>query len=195
MKGTEKIIAHIKADAKAQTDAILAQAEQQCAEIRQAYEAKAREAYTEKIRVGVKENQDKLDSIDRLARMEGKKALLAVKQEMVSKSFDKACEMLVNLPEKQYVELLSKLAAQASVTGSEEVVLNERDKAAVGAAVIEAANSKLGGGKLSLSELTGSFAGGLILRRGSIEANCTVEQLVEPCRSDMSAQLAAVLFA
>ena len=37
MKGTEKIIAHIQADAKAQADAILAQAEQQCASIREDY--------------------------------------------------------------------------------------------------------------------------------------------------------------
>ena len=44
MKGTEKIIAHIQADAKAQADAILAQAEQQCAEIRRDYEIKAKDA-------------------------------------------------------------------------------------------------------------------------------------------------------
>ena len=124
MKGTEKIIAHIQADAKAQADAILAQAEQQCAEIRQNYEIKARDAYGEKIRVGVKANQDKLDSIDRLARMEGRKSVLALKQEMVSASFDRACEMLVSLPGDKYVELLAKLAAQASVSGDEELVLN-----------------------------------------------------------------------
>ena len=38
MKGTEKIIAHIQADAKAQADAILAQAEQQCAGIREDFD-------------------------------------------------------------------------------------------------------------------------------------------------------------
>ena len=54
MRGTDKIIAHIQADAKAQADAILAQAEQQCAGIRETYEAKAKEAYAEKIRAGVK---------------------------------------------------------------------------------------------------------------------------------------------
>ena len=47
MKGTEKIIAHILADAKEQADAILAQAEQQCADIKAEYDAKAKEAYTE----------------------------------------------------------------------------------------------------------------------------------------------------
>ena len=194
MKGTEKIIAHIQADAKAQADAILAQAEQQCAEIRQNYEIKARDAYGEKIRVGVKANQDKLDSIDRLARMEGRKSVLALKQEMVSASFDRACVMLVSLPGDKYVELLAKLAAQASVSGDEELVLNERDRAGIGEAVVKAANEKLGGGKLTLAGETGDFKGGLILRRGSIEANCTVELLVELCRGEMSAQLAKVLF-
>ena len=62
------------------------------------------------------------------------------------------------------------------------------------AAVVKAANALLPGGKLTLSDDTGDFRGGLILRRGSIEANCTVELLVELCRGDMSAQLAGVLF-
>ena len=48
---------------------------------------------------------------------------------------------------------------------------------------------------LTLSGQTGDFEGGLILRRGSIEANCTVELLVELRRADMSAELAGVLFA
>ena len=78
MKGTEKIIAHIKGDAQAQVDAILAQAERQCAAIREDYDAKAREAYGEKIRKGVKECQDKLDSVDRIGQMEMRKAVLSL---------------------------------------------------------------------------------------------------------------------
>ena len=194
MKGTEKIIAHIQADADAQADAILAQAEHLCAGIRQKYEDKAREVYAEKIRAGVKANQDRLESMERLAKMEGRKAVLALKQDMVSQSFDMATEKLVSLPEEQYVALLAKLAAGASVTGDEEVVLNARDREKVGPAGVKAANEKLGGGKLTLSDRCGDFKGGLILRRGSIEANCTVELLVDLCRGDLSAQLARVLF-
>ena len=67
MKGTEKIIAHIQADAKAQADAILAQAEQQCASIRAEYEQKAKDSYTARVRSGVSECQDRMDSIDRIA--------------------------------------------------------------------------------------------------------------------------------
>jgi len=194
MKGTEKIIAHIQADAKAQADAILAQAEAKCAEIRAGYEQQAKEAYAERIRAGVKTNQDRLDSMDRLAKMEGRKAILALKQEMVSESFDLAVDKLVSLPEAQYAAFLAKLAASASVTGDEEIVLNARDRKAVGAKVVEAANAKLGGGKLTLSKQTGDFKGGLILRRGNIEANCTAELLVNLRRDDMAAELAGVLF-
>lgn len=194
MKGTEKIIAHIQADAKAQADAILAQAEQQCASIRGDYEKKASAAYGDKIRAGVKECQDRVDSMERIAQMEAKKGVLALKQEMVSASFDKAQDMIIGLPKEQYAAFLAKLAAQAAVTGEEEVLLNGRDRDTVGPAAVKAANEKLGAGKLTLAADAGNFAGGLILRRGNIEVNCTVELLVELCRADMSAQLAGVLF-
>ena len=194
MKGTEKIIAHIQADAKAQTDAILAQAEDKCAEIRAAYEQQAKDAYAERIRAGVKANQDRLDSMNRLASMEGRKSLLALKQEMVAESFDLAVDKLTKLPAKEYTAFLAKLAAKASVTGDEEIVLNAHDRKAYGSEVVEAANKALGNGKLTLSEKTGDFKGGLILRRGNIEANCTAELLVDLCRDDMAAELAGVLF-
>lgn len=198
MKGTEKIIAHIRADAEAQAAAIIAQAEQQCAAIREDYESKAKDSYGAKIRAGVKSCEDRVDSMDRIAQMEARKGILALKQEMVSASFDKACEMIVALPQAQYIELLAKLAADAAVTGEEEIVLNARDKAVVGEAVVKAANAKLQAkgvkAGLSLSGKEGGFAGGLILHRGSIEVNCTVELLVELCRGEMSATLAGVLF-
>lgn len=195
MKGTEKIIAHIQADAKSQADAILAEAEKQCEAIRADYDKKAAQVYAEKVRTGTKACQDQVDSVQRIARMEAKKALLSVKQEMVAKSFDQAQELLTSLPEEQYVAFLAKLAARASVSGDEEIVLNERDREAVGEAVVKAANALLKGGKLSLSERTGSFAGGLILSRGNVEANCTAELLVELCRGEMSAEIADMLFA
>ena len=60
---------------------------------------------------------------------------------------------------------------------------------------MKVANALLGDGKLSLADETGDFAGGLILRRGSVEANCTVELLVELSRNELSARVAELLFA
>lgn len=195
MKGTEKIIAHIQADAQAQCDAILAAAREQCNAIAEDFAAQAEAAYGEKIRAGVKSCADEADSAARLGRMEAKKELLALKQEMISKSFEAAEKKLVSLPEEQYIELLARLAANASVTGDEEIVLNEADRARVGQAVVKAANGKLGKqGALTLSTAAGEFDGGLILRRGNIEVNCTTALLVELCRGEMSAAIAGVLF-
>ena len=195
MKGTEKIIAHIRTDAQAQADAILARAEQQCAEIRADYDKRAAALYSERIRAGVKACQDEVDSKVRIDQMEARKGTLAVKQEMVSLSFDKALEALTALPEEEYVAFLAALAAKASVTRDEEILLNERDHAAIGQKVVDAANNRLGSGRLTLCADCGDFAGGLILRRGNIEANCTAELLVDLARGDMSAEIADLLFA
>jgi len=194
MKGTEKIIAHIQADAKARADAILAQAEQQGAQLREEYEKKAAQLYSDRIRAGVKTVQDQVDSRKRIAQMEAKKDTLAVKQEMVARSFDMALEQLVKLPEERYVAFLARLAAEAAVTGEEEILLNARDRAAIGDKLVAAVNEKLKGGKLKLAEGCGDFAGGLILRRGNVEANCSAELLVELCRDKMSSEIAAMLF-
>ena len=195
MKGTEKIIAHITGDARTQAEEILRRADQQCAELRQQADQKAAQAYGERIRLGVKACEDQTDSARRITKMEARKSLLALKQEMVSQSFDKALTEITQLPREQYVAFLAKLAAQAAVTGTEQIVLNERDRKEIGADLVKAANALLKGGKLTLSDKTGDFAGGLILRRGSIEANCTLELLVELSRNELSAQVAELLFA
>lgn len=194
MKGTEKIIAHIQADAKAQVDAILAQAEQQCAGIRGDFDKKAAEIYAERVRAGVKETQDRVDGTQRIARMEGRKNMLAAKQELVSRSFQKALEQIVSLPEDRYVDFLAKLATQAAVTGDEEIILNPRDRERIGEKLVKAVNERLPKGAMKLSGDTRDIAGGLILRRGSVEANCSAELLVELSQSDLSAKVAEILF-
>lgn len=194
MKGTEKIIAHIRSDAEEQANAILAEAAEQCAAIKSGCEEQAKGTYAERIRAGVKECESRADSMKRMAQMESRKGVLALKQELVSASFDKAVEMIVALPREQYVSLLAKLASEAAVTGSEEIVLNARDREAIGADVVKAADALFKGGSFSLSDETGSFAGGLILRRGSVAANCTAELLVELQRSGMASEIAKVLF-
>ena len=198
MKGTEKIIEHIRSDAQARADAILAQAEQQCEQIRADYDRKAREFYSEKIRAGVKDCEDKNESMDRIARMEARKGMLAVKQEMVSACFDRAREKIAELPEDVYVDFLAKLACGSSVTGDEQIVLNAEDRARLGEKAVAEANAllKMAGKKagLTLADECGDFSGGLVLRRGNIEDNCTVELLIDLCRSEMSSKVAEVLF-
>ena len=192
MKGTEKIIAHIEADAKAQADALIAEAQKQCAAIQAKYEEQASRLYADRIRDGVEACQDQEDGALRISRMEARKSVLSVKQEMVDKSFALAAEKIISLPEEQYIAFLARLAKNASVTGDEEVILNARDRASIGEKLLKAVNAD--GAHMTLSNETRDITGGLILRRGSIEANCSVELLVELCRGELSSQLADILF-
>lgn len=192
MKGTEKIIAHIEADAQAQADAVLGEARQRCEAIKARFDEKASRLYSDRIREGVKACQDQEDSALRISRMEARKSVLSVKQEMVEKSFDLAVQQIVALPDKKYTAFLADLVKKAGPAGDEEIILNAADRDRVGEALIKAVNAD--GAKMKLSDETRDIKGGLILRRGSIETNCSVELLVELCRGELSAKLADVLF-
>ena len=92
------------------------------------------------------------------------------------------------------MDFLAKLATQAAVTGDEEIILNPRDRERIGEKLVKAVNERLPKGAMKLSGDTRDIAGGLILRRGSVEANCSAELLVELSQSDLSAKVAEILF-
>jgi len=198
MKGIEKITAHIEADANAEAQAILDEATQKAKAIEADYKQKAQDEYWSLIKSGTEDCQDRVQRMGRLASMESQKSILATKQEMVAKAFDKAEEKIVNLPQDKYVEFLAKLASKSASSGEEEIILNERDKNACGEAVAKAANALLADkgikGNLKVSGETAEISGGLILRSGGIDVNCTVDTLIEICRGEMASQLAEVMF-
>ncbi|MBR0160435.1 MAG: hypothetical protein IJQ02_03950 [Oscillospiraceae bacterium] len=192
MKGTEKIIAHIEAEAKEAAEAIIKSAEEKCGRITAQYEEKAAGIYSEKIREGVQACQDREDGALRIARMEARKKVLAVKQEMVEKSFEDAKQSLLSLPEEDYLALLSRLVRDAAGTEGEEIILNRHDHEALGEKLLKIVNEN--GARFTLADDCGDFSGGLILRRGNIETNCSIELLVDLCRGELSSKLAEVLF-
>lgn len=198
MNGIEKITARIRADAEAECAAIRAESEARCAEIRAENERLAQEQYWKLVREGVKDTEQRVQRMGRTARLEARKGVLTMKQESVSKAFDRAKEKIAELPEKDYVAFLAREAAEAAVTGQEEVILSKKDGAAVGAKVVKAANELLAkkgaDGVLTLSDDTREMTGGLILKQGDIEVNCTVDTLLELSRGELAARVAEVLF-
>ncbi len=198
MNGIEKITARIRADAEAECAAIRAESEARCAEIRAENERLAQEQYWKLVREGVKDTEQRVQRMGRTARLEARKGVLTMKQESVSKAFDRAKEKIAELPEKDYVAFLAREAAEAAVTGQEEVILSKKDRAAIGAKVVKAANELLAKkdvtGVLTLSDETREMTGGLILKQGDIEVNCTVDTLLELSRGELAARVAEVLF-
>ena len=192
MKGIEKIIAHIEGDADKQTESILAAAKKRCDKILADYEEKASDLYSSKIREGVKSCQDKEDGALRISRMEARKSVLAVKQDMVAKSFDLAREKIASMPADKYVAFLAGLVEKAGAAGDEEIILSARDRDAIGDALLKAVNA--GGKSLKLSAEERDISGGLILRHGNVETNCSIDLLMEMCRGELAGKVADVLF-
>lgn len=198
MKGTEKIIAHIRADGDAEAKKIIDAASKQAEEKRAESFKAALSEYEKLMQAGNAECEDILSGSRRIAEMEAKKSVLSVKQEMISAAFDAAREEIVNMPRDKYTQFLARMAAEAAASGMEEIVLNARDKAEVGKSVCKAANELLSAkgtpGRLTVSEDTADISGGVIVRFGGIETNCSIDALIRQRRSGLSTEVAAALF-
>ena len=194
MNGLEKLTGQIDADVQKEVDAALVQARSQAQEIQSWYESQA-QIQVEAIRR--KGQQDAVFRQERLvdeAKMQARRDILATKQELIGRAFDLALEKLLELPEKEYVALLSDLAVKASSTGKEAIIFSQKDRTRYGKTVVTQANEKLGGGHLTLSEQTRPIKGGLILQDSQVETNCSFEVLIHLQRNTLSAEVAQVLF-
>ena len=228
MNGIEKLTQQISADAQAEIDALLADAQAKADAITADYAQRAEKAAADALSKGEAAAAQREERLLSMAAMEGRKELLAAKQDMVSKAFDLALEKLCALPDEEYVALLAKLAVAAATTGREQLIFSQKDRTRVGKAVVTAANEMLakavapklpnevtdtkagsildkvvtgasallaGTGMLTLSEQTRPIRGGFILSDGDVEVNCAFETLVRLQRSEISGDVADVLFA
>ncbi len=199
MNGIEKIKAKLEADALAEIKALNEETAAKCAEIKAEYDEKAQKEYSDCIQEGTKAAEIRVQRLASTADMEAKKSILAFKQEMVSKAFERAIKSISEMPRENYIKFLAGLAAKAASNGMEEIIFNENDKKSVGEDAAKAANELLKAkgiaGKLTVSEETRAIPGGLILKQGDIEVNCAADTLVMGCRNDLASQVAELLFA
>ena len=199
MNGIDRISKRLVADAEAKIAELNAETAEKCEAIRAEYQQQAQEAYEARLQEGNAERETRMQRVGSTAEMEAKKAILAFKQELVGKAFDNAVEKIVTMPKDEYVQFLAAQAAKAASWGTEELIFNAKDAAAVGRETVKAANALLKArgipGGLSLSDETREIPGGVIVRQGNIEVNCAVNTLVQMSRNELASQVAEILFA
>ena len=195
MNGIEKITARIETDARGEIAEILREGEAKAAQIRASYQTQADLAAKAAAAAGKEAAQRQAERLESAAQMEAKKMILAAKQSCLNEAFQKAHKDLLSMPDDKYADLLAKIAAKASRSGKEEIILSAKDNKRVGAQVVEKANALVKGGKLTLSGETREMDGGLILKDGQVEVNCAFETQLRVLREDMTAEVAAILFA
>ena len=198
MKGIEKITSRISAEAEEAAAAILAEGEETAASIRTEYGKRARDTFENLLSQGKDALEQKVQRAVRAGRLDAKKDILSLKQEMVGQSYRKAKERILAMPEEEYVRFLAREAGSAALTGREELILSAEDRARLGEKLLRAANqvcvSRGLPGGLTLSKETRPIRGGLVLHQGDIEVNCTLDTLLELSRGSLDAEVARILF-
>ena len=191
MNGIENIIKRIADEAEQNAAEIISRAEAEAAEIRADYDKKCSEKKAEIIARGetvAKEREDRLRGGFELA---ARKELLAKKQELISRAFDAAKRRLESLSGDELIKTLATLALRAANGGAGEIILSPETRRECGEKVLAAcAENK----SIRLSVETREIGGGLILRDGASEVNCSFAALVESLREELSREISDILF-
>jgi V/A-type H+/Na+-transporting ATPase subunit E len=195
MNGIDKIIARIIKNVEQEISDINREAKTKADEINAVFEEAIQKESGERRNRGMMAAEERIERLAGVALLETKKLKLSVKQEMVGRAFDLALDRLRNLPEQEYVNLLATLAAKASRSGKEEILLTEDDRLRLGNEIARQANQLVpGGGSLYIGTDSLQNLSGLILREGDIEINCTFESLIRSAKEEMATELAEMLF-
>lgn len=219
MTGLEKVTGKILADAEADAKEILDQAEAECAAIRARFEAST-ESQLEALREqNDRECQALIIRARSSAAMAKRDALLNARAKLLDEAYAQAEKQFRNMNAEQYLELLQKLlrsALKRQLEGEEEsmrlygediapasyeVVLSPRDRDGLGEKLLTAFQSGYGAklpaaavSKLVLARDTAPIDGGLILRCGLVETNCSLAMLMAENRRETEARVSRILF-
>ena len=143
MEGIEKITAKIAQDAQAEVNRLMAETGEKVKAIQTSAAAQAQQEANEIVEKGRMAASERLERLSSAAQMERRKLELAAKQEVLGEAFDLALSKLCALPEKDYIDLLTKLALEASSSGKERLIFSQKDRNKVGKQVVIAANEAL----------------------------------------------------
>lgn len=198
MEGIEKITDRIAADTASEIEQIQQQARAEADAISARYAAEAERVAAQILARGRRSCEERQAQMLSSAALSAKKARLAVKQALLGEAFSQALDRLCHLPEEDYITLLATLAANASSTGEETLVFSPADRSRYGKKVVAQANALLKAegrhAKLTLDEQTRPMRGGLCVKSGKIEDNCSLETIVHLMQEEVSGDMAAILF-
>lgn len=221
INGLNKITDRIIAEAKEEAARIIADAETECNRISAEYTARA-DAIREKLSAEAeREGTDLIARARSASATKKRNIMMQTQSQLLDSVFDDTFAQMRNLEEEQYTVLLIGLLCRAlteqietekisrTLYGEEdalapsqyEVIMNPKDRERCGVALIDGVKKALSGKlpvqtleKLILSDKTAAIDGGLILRCGNIESNCSFKLLFAQLREELESEVSHALF-
>lgn len=210
----ERILANAKEDARR----TLETAQAECRRTAEEYAARAQALREEIVARAEREGEREIARARSGAAMTQRNLLLQTRAALLDEAFANARRQLLEDSGGKYRELLTAWLVGALVSVAEaeeesaalgdelapyehiEVLFNEKDRARYGESVVAAACRTAGrrigdrAAKVCLSEETAPIDGGLLVRCGDVEINCSLSMLLTQLRADLEPKVAAVLF-
>ena len=217
MTGLEKVIGKIIADAEADARVILDKAQAECEALKERYAAET-EAEIEKLTDECdRECQALIIRARSSAAMAKRNAILEARAKLIDEAYASAEKIIRNMNGEQYLELLHKMlrssmkkqleAESLRLYGEDispdayEVVLNSRDRDTYGEKLLAAYRAGYGSrlapavlAKVRLASDIAPIDGGIILRCGPVETNCSLAMLMAENRRETEARVSRILF-
>lgn len=220
MQNLDKIIDKIMNDAHARGEKILLDAENTCDGIRSEAEDRAKTILAgSKNRA----RRDALATAERAystAEMKSREMVLATRVGLINKAFNAAYRQLLEMGDEEYCVFAAHLLADAAIERLEavnrlrkeygdtedccadfEVLFRKEDLEERAPVIIKTAkafmrkkSAALGKTPFTISEETARIDGGVILRYGDIETNCSVEAVIKDARERLEGRVAEILF-
>lgn len=221
INGLNKITDKILSEAQAKADKILADAQAECDRINAEYAERAEKIRSDISSEAEKGGMEYVARIRSTAATSKRNLLLQTKSDLIDGVFagvmeqtrtmelEKYNEILIGLLSAALLEQLESEEVSRTLYGEEEalapesyeVIFNQRDRDRSGKTVVEGTKTHLFGkvsdeklARLTLSQQTANIEGGLILRCGSVESNCSLSILFAQLRESLESEVARTLF-
>ena len=220
MTGLEKIIERIQTEARERAAKTLQNAEAEATALAQEYAARSEQTRARIEKEGLESAQAMLDAARAQTEKTHTEILQNMRTALIDEAFARAKKEICDTDFGKYRELLGALLTTALLEqhrteqesiayGDEvepfeefEVLMNAADRERFGTQVVNdvrrALERRIGAKKASMIALgreSVDISGGLILRFGDVELNCTLDVLMADIRRELTPRVSKILFA
>lgn len=196
MSGLDEILNLIEAQQKQTEDSILKAATTKASAIKAEGEEKAQNAYEEHLQKAKSQVEKDFENACASVDANMKRRILAAKVELIDETIEKTIKKLKSLPEKEYFDMLIKLAERHMQSDKGIVSLGSNDLARVPSDFEQKLNdiAQKNGGSIVLSKESADIDDGFILSYGLISENCSFRAIIEAEKEDVRDTAARALF-
>jgi V/A-type H+-transporting ATPase subunit E len=192
----DDIIKKISEDARSEAEALLSFARAEADAIREKAQRQAEQLRAEMTQKSEERAKEHAARIEMLATLEFRKEILREKKKLIEEALKKAENAIRDFAPDDYRSFLRFIILNGVESGNEEIISSAAHRDLLTPDFLNALNDELGPskGNLRLSEETGDFSGGVILRDGKKETNVTIKTLIESERDKLEPFVANILF-